>query len=987
MDVKKIASFFRKESKNRKLNKKEINNLISLIIASFDGSVEMIVMVNLQLRDKINLLLTDFKLHECFIGIFTDNILAAWKNKTMEHKIHIDTENIEISKQSIDLLDDIFNRELFYTHVQKMDSSKIMSLFTKGSQERKLNEIELLYLKSLIEIPYDGIKEVRDLMNKRFRKIVHFYVKNIKIRECFIPLYISRIYNTWILSLVDPGTAIGPITSDAIGQQATQALLNTFHSAGSAKSGGPDGIRENISISQNRKVLYSVVNFKNKNMKIEDVMKMRSKYINITLNDISISILPLMVDVNYHKQLPENFLPRNEKAGRDLFERDIFWWYYRTNFVNIYTGHPRHAIRIQLDVMKLYEFDLNTTIIANKLSSKTWKFKDTDEFITVAIPSPTYLGIIDVYISSKGKPNIGDLERDYILQAAYGLGDFNTFEVSGVSGIKNFYAMSTPVTSVIRDVKLTEDNRGTWVYFNDLRFLNVPINKFYELCKAAELEIDISQTQDLEYISHKIKKENRKTIEIKTVSFGGDSNYIPTHELSISPENGNINFAETNPFFTVTDSSKMTFSCPSVYLKKEPYVINTNKGIYFENEKDLKSVIIGIMSGDLNICRKIIDPSIFLNNGISHNIVSIPIEVGVKKLKYFIWACKFHQQTFVIDVNLDYVNSKFNVTSLDDAIISHFGFRNYSLPEAIRLPKMQTLKEIDDDNEEITPRLLIKSTVFFRDVFDPIDKKTGLKIKIDPIDRLKNFLNNNVDDIVLKEYAYGETQGSSLIDLLSDPSVDYRTTYCNDFYQTFGIFGIEGLRNLLGFDLISIINSQGDINVKYPVITADIITSNGINPMTSQGVTSQQNGVLSTITFDNVKKYITKAAFSGKFESTDAVSTSIFIGNPVNLGTGYADIKFDSISLSPGIKSRKTIKTLIKDFSVNEDSEESKAKANVSIGKFPKVVWVFDNFIKKDVMFYMNMGISKYSSQTLIDVKPLSLSFINSKISNLLVKL
>jgi hypothetical protein len=865
-----------------------------------------------------------------------------------------------------------------------MDSKKIMALFKKGSVKRLINKQEAKYLCSLIMLPYDGVKKVVDLINSRMHKIIRVNLKKIKMYECFIPGYLEDLYNTWVISLAEAGIPKGAIASDAIGQQATQALLNTFHQAGSAKSGGPDGIRENISISPNRKILYSVINFRNKKLKIEDVMRMRSKFIGITLNDIAISILPLMIDIEFHRQMPEEYLPRNEKAGSDMVKNGTYWWYTRANFSHVFTGIRRHAIRIELDVMKLYEFQLDTTIISTIINQKPFEFKTKDksvEFVTIAIPSPTYIGIIDIFLSSKERPLREDVDRDYILQACFGLGDFHSLEISGIQGIKNFYPVTKKVSSIVRDIELSDDKKGTWVYFEDLRYSYVPINRFYDLCKAAELEIDTTEDSEIEYISHKIMKEKRKIVKVKTISYNG-VNYNPILELKLDKSINEYKLVESNPFFKITEFTPSELKLPSIYIMKERYDFNLDRCIRFENDEHLKFVITSIMNGDEKICKELIDPSFFVINGEHHPVISFPIEVVSTQKRMFIWACLFYKQTFTLEVDINYINRRENLTTLETAINGRFGLRDFSLPEILRLPKIEHI--IDpvehEKNEDYVPRILIKSTLFFRDEFDKIDKQTGKRIKMDPIDRLKRFLDENCDDEILKTYAYAETQGSSLSNLLANPIIDSRTTYCNDFYQTFEMLGIESLRNLLGYDLISIINSSGDINPKYPVLTSDVTTCNGINPFTSTGSSSQNNGVISTITFDNVKKYITKAAIVGKQEVSTPVSTAIFFGNQLFLGTGYSKIKFDNLALSVTSPTSNSIKTNMKDIIEDEEYEEPRLEPTVSVGKFPKVKWVFNKFIKKDIIFYINMGMIDFFTSVQGDVKPLSLSFVKSKL-------
>ena len=215
------------------------------------------------------------------------------------------------------------------------------------------------------------------------------------------------------------------------------------------------------------------------------------------------------------------------------------------------------------------------------------------------------------------------------------------------------------------------------------------------------------------------------------------------------------------------------------------------------------------------------------------------------------------------------------------------------------------------------------------------------------MERFNSFFNQNVSS---KDYVYAEIQGSNLINLISRPEIDPVMTYCNDFYQTMDIYGIEGLRNLLAYDLIKMINSNGYVNVKFPTLTVDLNTYSGINPMTSEGISSQQRGVLSNITFDNSTKYITRASLYGKKETTNGTSISILIGKKFHLGTGYANVKID------------TSKIIVPENLHVEDSyilnyEEDKS-FDIIPGKFPLVKWVIDRFVHKDIIHYIESGIN-----------------------------
>lgn len=204
------------------------------------------------------------------------------------------------------------------------------------------------------------------------------------------------------------------------------------------------------------------------------------------------------------------------------------------------------------------------------------------------------------------------------------------------------------------------------------------------------------------------------------------------------------------------------------------------------------------------------------------------------------------------------------------------------------------------------------------------------------------------------------------------PIVDYRKTYCNDFYGTLNLFGIEVLYNLLAFELTEMVNRSGYINVEYPQIVASTTTAKGVSPMTSQGANTQKKNVLSQITFDNAAKYILEVIRSGKFQKLHNVSASIFIGTICRIGTGFVNVSIDETKLT-------NMKALTRDYEdrnlIEADEDIDPYYENISEvlfvkpSKFPKISWVVNRFVSRDYLFYVNFGIKKISNYTLTEPK------------------
>ena len=232
---------------------------------------------------------------------------------------------------------------------------KIKESYVKDAVMRLMTTDEIEKICNKICVPYPGNKKVIDRINTCYRQRARTQLSKIKLYDCMIPVYEQMIINSFLISLYDPGYPIGPVVSDAIGQQAMQALLNTFHQAGANKSGGSDGIKEIIGISKNRKVLYSEAHFRNKNLTMKDVMIMKKNFMKMSIDDLSISILPLKINIPDHI-ISEDRFPTSMEEGISMYENGIFWWYVFLNTENLYIDKTvslakKYGISVNSDVL------------------------------------------------------------------------------------------------------------------------------------------------------------------------------------------------------------------------------------------------------------------------------------------------------------------------------------------------------------------------------------------------------------------------------------------------------------------------------------------------------------------------------------------------------------------------------------------------------------------------------------------------------------
>ena len=175
--------------------------------------------------------------------------------------------------------------------------------------------------------------------------------------------------------------------------------------------------------------------------------------------------------------------------------------------------------------------------------------------------------------------------------------------------------------------------------------------------------------------------------------------------------------------------------------------------------------------------------------------------------------------------------------------------------------------------------------------------------------------------------------------------------------------------------MINMINSSGYISVEYMNFLSNVTTHNGMNPMTSEGISCQKRDFLSMITYDNAPKYTHTAALLSEDQYTYSTSSCIFLGKLFKAGSGFVSLNIDKSKLnvitrkegiSEGfLKSTGITKSIGGEFLTDENENPINIPKLIT-GKFPQVKWIFDNFIQRDLLFYIQQDIDITKSKTLI---------------------
>lgn len=171
-------------------------------------------------------------------------------------------------------------------------------------------------------------------------------------------------------------------------------------------------------------------------------------------------------------------------------------------------------------------------------------------------------------------------------------------------------------------------------------------------------------------------------------------------------------------------------------------------------------------------------------------------------------------------------------------------------------------------------------------------------------------------------YVMVRTRGSNLPEILRMPDVDGDIVLSNDINGVSGIktqLGIECARNMIIKDLTESLSSQGSrVDPKHLVFTADYLTVNGdYIGFTYNGMSYQAVADLDKVAFQRPYDVFHERAVFGSSSSVGSASSSIFIGQAGNYGSGAVQLDIDEDTR------RAYERTLIATKTVNPDNLSS----------------------------------------------------------------
>lgn len=296
--------------------------------------------------------------------------------------------------------------------------------------KQKLTQKQIDYILNFIK-PFQGIPhEMAAYEVEKKKKDLEMQLQKLEIYPILIPILKQKIIDKYYDSFVLPGTMVGIIAGQSIGEKQTQSTLNTFHSAGSSHqivTKGVPRVEEIISTVKKPKheISYIYLNKSESLHTIQDVMKTIHPHLVYT----DFKSINKKEKIVYYKSLDD--MPtwysctfRLDSKNSDIIKHD------RKQFEN------KKCIQFKLDKEKIYQNDIYQSLIVNKINQKIYSLKNKMQMIVLSSPtdvSEIHIIITDDSIKDDEQSNI---EIFKIIQ------ELNTTHISGIPNIK--YAFPNP---------------------------------------------------------------------------------------------------------------------------------------------------------------------------------------------------------------------------------------------------------------------------------------------------------------------------------------------------------------------------------------------------------------------------------------------------------------------------------------------------------------------------------------------------------------
>ena len=152
-----------------------------------------------------------------------------------------------------------------------------------------------------------------------------------------------------------------------------------------------------------------------------------------------------------------------------------------------------------------------------------------------------------------------------------------------------------------------------------------------------------------------------------------------------------------------------------------------------------------------------------------------------------------------------------------------------------------------------------------------------------------------------------DTDGTNLMEILSNPNIDATRTISNDIREIYEILGVEAARNSLYNELIAV-TSEGSINYRHLSLLIDTMTYKGVlMSIDRHGINRGDIGPLAKCSFEETTDMLINASVFSEYDKINGVSANVMLGQQPPCGTGDSQIILDEDHLIELLKDIKQL--------------------------------------------------------------------------------
>ncbi|XP_063701054.1 DNA-directed RNA polymerase II subunit RPB1 [Culicoides brevitarsis] len=149
-----------------------------------------------------------------------------------------------------------------------------------------------------------------------------------------------------------------------------------------------------------------------------------------------------------------------------------------------------------------------------------------------------------------------------------------------------------------------------------------------------------------------------------------------------------------------------------------------------------------------------------------------------------------------------------------------------------------------------------------------------------------------------------ETDGTSMMKVLSERDVDPVRTFSNDICEIFQVLGIEAVRKSVEKEMNAVLQFYGlYVNYRHLALLCDVMTAKGhLMAITRHGINRQDTGALMRCSFEETVDVLMDAAAHAEVDPMRGVSENIILGQLPKMGTGCFDLLLDAEKCKSGME-------------------------------------------------------------------------------------